>query len=402
MIFRISVAVAGIPSWFSVALALLLAGPGLPAVDAAAEEQEEVGIWRCVQARRGTCPPDGLGRGPEDFWTDKRIARRKVSVSCELHDSSWTERCTGIFEVFGIRVSDGAYGARLTCPQGYVRRIGQCVEVNPPRADKKCSSPAGSPVNAATGQNNHTVTDWSGPPSAARSSSTTTARSRLELRRYYSSHFKGLATPNQSRLGNGWRTSFDAVAAWSGALASARHIHVMLPDFTEITYALENGVWRPKDSYEWTRPRTGVTATLRVSAGTVTLRQADGTRYLFNDKGQLKQIVAPDGYTQTLTYTENLNTLVTDSRGNWISFTYNVNGRAASGLLAYVRTSDGKLMHYQYEDRSQAGRKVKDQMTTGTNHWALKSVNNLMRGGGGAPTFRGRYTSISTMPTGPI
>jgi hypothetical protein len=285
MIFRISVAVAGIPSWFSVALALLLAGPGLPAVDAAAEEQEEVGIWRCVQARRGTCPPDGLGRGPEDFWTDKRIARRKVSVSCELHDSSWTERCTGIFEVFGIRVSDGAYGARLTCPQGYVRRIGQCVEVNPPRADKKCSSPAGSPVNAATGQNNHTVTDWSGPPPAARSSSTTTARSRLELRRYYSSHFEGLATPNQSRLGNGWRTSFDAVAAWSGALASARHIHVMLPDFTEITYALENGVWRPKDSYEWTRPRTGVTATLRVSAGTVTLRQADGTRYLFQRQG---------------------------------------------------------------------------------------------------------------------
>jgi YD repeat-containing protein len=37
-------------------------------------------------------------------------------------------------------------------------------------------------------------------------------------------------------------------------------------------------------------------------------------------------------------------------------------------------------MHYQYEDRSQAGRKVKDQMTSGTNQWALKSVNNLVRG----------------------
>jgi YD repeat-containing protein len=57
-----------------------------------------------------------------------------------------------------------------------------------------------------------------------------------------------------------------------------------------------------------------------------------------------------------------------------------VNGTPASGLLAIARTSDGKVMHYQYEDRSQAGRKVKDQMTSGTNQWALKSVNNLVRG----------------------
>jgi hypothetical protein len=233
--------------------------------------------------------------------------------------------------------------------------------------------------SAATGRNDQTVTDWSGPPPAARSSSTTAASSRLELRRYYSSHFAGLATPAQSRLGNGWRTGFDAVATWSGALASARHIHIMLPDFTELTYAFEGGVWRPKDSYEWTRPRTDVTATLTVNAGTVTLQQADGTRYLFNDKGQLSQIIARGGYTQTLTYAGNLNTLVTDSRGGWISFTYRVNG-AASGLLALVRTSDRNSIHYQYEDRSQAGRKVKDQMTTGTNQWALKSVNNLVRG----------------------
>jgi YD repeat-containing protein len=194
------------------------------------------------------------------------------------------------------------------------------------------------------------------------------------LRRYYSSHFEGLATPALSRLGNGWRTGFDAVAVWDGALASARHIHVMLPDFTEITYALEGGVWRQKDSYAWERPRTDVTATLTVSAGTVTLRQADGTRYLFNDKGRLSQIIAPDGYTQTLSYQGSLNTRVTDSRGDWIDFIYRWEGSARSGLLTSARTRDGKRFLFTYEDRSQAGRTASYPMTSDTNQWALKAV----------------------------
>jgi len=142
-----------------------------------ADDQEEIGVWRCALAKLRSCPPDGEGRGPEDFWTFPLGVGRKLSVSCEMTDNNRTERCVGVYLRFGIRANSYGYGARLTCPTGYVRRSGQCVEVNPPRADKKCSSPAGSPVNAATGRNDQTVVDWSGPPPAARSSSATTARS---------------------------------------------------------------------------------------------------------------------------------------------------------------------------------------------------------------------------------
>jgi YD repeat-containing protein len=383
MIFRIAVAVTGISSWFSAALALMLAGPGLSA-PAAAEEQGEVGVWRCSYSVYGACPPDGVGRAPESFWTypffedwqrirvsNCRMSDYRPNTSASQRDS--LEECDGYYYgIIGTHVYTNLFWAELYCPEGFIGRSGHCIEVDQPREDKTCRSPAGSPVNAATGRNDQTVTDWVGP--AARSTSTTAATSRIELRRHYSSHFAGLATPAQSRLGNGWRTSFDAVAMWDGELASARHIHVMLPDFSEITYALEGGVWRPKDSYYWSRSRTDVTATLTVSAGTVTLRQPDGTRYLFNDRGQLRQIIAPDGYTQTLFYRGNLNGRVTDSRGGWIDFTYALEGSPRSGLLINARTSDGKQFIYDYEDRSQAGRKVKDRLTSGTNQWALKAV----------------------------
>ena len=147
-----------------------------------------------------------------------------------------------------IRYTFGA-NTRLSL-RDYKAVQGQCVEINPPRDDKNCSSPAGSPVYVATGRMISTVMDWSGPRAAAQSSSTTAPRSSLILERHYSSEFAGLATPAQSRLGNGWRTGFDAVAVWEGALSSARRIHVMLPDFTEITYANAGGTWDPRDTFD--------------------------------------------------------------------------------------------------------------------------------------------------------
>ena len=42
--------------------------------------------------------------------------------------------------------------------------------------------------------------------------------------------------------------------------------------------------------------------------------------------------------------------------------------------MTAARTSDGKVFRYRYADRTQAGRKVKAALTTGTNQWALKSV----------------------------
>jgi hypothetical protein len=49
----------------------------------AADDQEQVGVWECTLKFHGSCPPDGLGRGPEDFWTYPK-RKRKVGVSCVM------------------------------------------------------------------------------------------------------------------------------------------------------------------------------------------------------------------------------------------------------------------------------------------------------------------------------
>lgn len=360
------------------AILLLLLWPGL----AAAGEEKEIGTWGCLFAYWGSCAPDGLGRGPEDFWTYPGIGQdAKVRVSCKITNTSWTEECNGRYYIAVHGLWGSTFGARLTCPEGYLVNFDQCVEINPPRSDKNCPLPAGSPVDAVTGVNAQTVIDWGSQPPAARASTPLAAGRMPELRRHYSSQFDGLYTPFPSRLGNGWRTNFDALTYWVGDLATAWAIHVQLPDAGEITYILENGVWKPKIPAQiysyfmlWDRPRTDVTTTLTANATTVTLRKADGTRYVFNSKGQLWQIIAPDGYTQTLTYTGQLHTRVTDSRGGWINLIYGPEGSAWAGLLVVAQFSDGALIRYSYEDRSQAGRKVKYSQTTGTNQWALKTV----------------------------
>jgi hypothetical protein len=351
--------------WLAVVLLFLgLMSAPTPAV--AAEEQEMVGYWRCVQARSGSCPPDGLGRGPEDFWTYPGRPR-KISVSCEITDSSWTEQCTGtvLLPVHGV-FSEKAYGARLICPTGYVRRNAQCVEVR----EWNCPLPAAGPVDAMTGRAMGMAPDWSsdGPRP-------------LELTRSYSSQDMGFATPSQSRLGNAWRTNFDAAAVWRGQLTSTSLVHIMLPDSFEYSFSRRNGAWTPVapriprmgTSLVWDKPRTGLDLSLTVSAGAVTLRVPDGRRYVFNDKGQLARIEFPDGYIQTLTYTDGLNTLVSDSQGRWLEFTYGGAGQPAT-LLTRVRTSDGKVLQYTYEDRISAGNPEFRANSSSKDQWVLASV----------------------------
>jgi YD repeat-containing protein len=67
---------------------------------------------------------------------------------------------------------------------------------------------------------------------------------------------------------------------------------------------------------------------------------------------------------------------------------------------ASARTSDGHLIRYDYEDRSQAGRKVKDTMTSGTNQWALKSVvyPPKMRGHADFPRTQYQYLDNTHRP----
>jgi hypothetical protein len=157
----------------------------------------------------------------------------------------------------------------------------------------------------------------------------------------------------------------------------------VLPDGFEYSFSLRRGVWtlvRPRlfrSDVVWDQPRTGVNVGVTVSGGTVSVNLPDGRRYVFNDKGQLTQITFADGYTQTLTYTGDLNTRVNDSLGRWMEFTYGgadaPPGQPAS-LLTRARTDDGKEFLFTYEDRIGAGSAEYGPNTSSTDRWVLKSV----------------------------
>ena len=379
-------------------LALLIAGPSLPALADVAEEQDEVGVWKCMTRRYGTCPPDGLGRAPEEFWTYAFFAQwRKIRVSnCKIIDSTRNtisastraayEQCVGSYYPLITKVIYESYFySELFCPEGFISRQGQCVEVERPRSDDDCQQPAGSPADAATGGYRGSVTDamiagGSGPN--VQKMAVPDDRP-LELTRYYSSQHPGLTGSIQSRLGVGWRTGFDAEASWAGELSTTKLIHVVLPDFSDHSFAFIDGAWKQvlprlgSSTVVWDRLRSGAGETLALTGAGLTLRRADGTRYVFNPAGKLSQIVFADSYTQTLTYAGDLNTRVTDNRGRWLNFIHAPAGSAWAGLLLVAQGSDGKLVRYGYDDRSLAGLDPKmKEKTTGQGQWALRLVSS--------------------------
>ncbi len=57
--------------------------------------------------------------------------------------------------------------------------------------------------------------------------------------------------------------------------------------------------------------------------GLWTFVDADDVSWVFNTSGQLQTITYRDGYKQTLSWSSNLNTGVTDSLGRSLTFAYN-------------------------------------------------------------------------------
>ena len=295
------------------------------------------------------------------------------------------ETCVGRFySIATSYVFTSDFHADLFCPEGFISRQGQCVEVERPRSDDDCQQPAGSPADPATGGYRGSVTDakiagGSGPN--AQKMAVPDDRP-LELTRYYSSQHPGLTGNIQSRLGVGWRTGFDAEASWAGELSTTKLIHIVLPDFSDHSFAFIDGAWkqvlpRALSSIYWDRLRSGSGATLAVTGAGLTLQSEDKTRYVFDAAGKLTQIIFADGYTQTLVYAGNLNTRVTDSHGRWLNFIHAPAGSAWAGLLLVAQGSDGKLVRYGYDDRSLAGLDPKmKEKTTGQGQWALRLVSS--------------------------
>lgn len=247
-------------------------------------------------------------------------------------------------------------GATRTCTTGTDFGIdGGCIAVAEQRS-KTCPVWNGDPVDTLTGTSVQEATDWA-----------SSGVDPLKFTRSYASSFGLLKAPTYSRLGNAWRSNFDAAASWMGSLGSpvalptsATTIHIVLPDSIEYSFKQQTGVWKPviprphptsTASIYWDQFRTDIDLKLTITASTVEMVTPEGTRYIFGFDGLLKQITFVDGYAQYLEYSGILNTRVTDSFGRWLEFAYDTPASLPS-LLSKVITSDGKTIDFTYENRA--------------------------------------------------
>lgn len=176
--------------------------------------------------------------------------------------------------------------ANLYCPPGAVARQGVCVVVS--------SQGENCPINPDSA-----VDSLSGSASRGISKSRTDAQSsgefHVDLTRYYSSKYESLVFPFSSRLGVGWRTGFDASALMNtNSLSSATLIHFILPNSAEYFFSKRLGLWNPVVSrltsygtIEWDTAGPQLGFLLKSANNQISLRQPDGTEYVFDSSGRL-------------------------------------------------------------------------------------------------------------------
>jgi len=187
--------------------------------------------------------------------------------------------------------------------------------------------------------------------------------------------YSGATTPYQSRFGFAWRSQYDRfIGALSGLSTSSTQIDAYRGDGNPVHFILSSGVWYV--SY-WNRA-TGAYSAATDPRHNVDLRlTTDGTYWYIQDQnntvdkydmtGKLVRVDYRGGYYQSFTYDgSGNNTVITDSFGRTLTFTY-----LANGLVDTMTDPTSGVTHYTYTDRSGIG----ITPTTGTvGFWALSTV----------------------------
>ncbi len=177
----------------------------------------------------------------------------------------------------------------------------------------------GDPIDIASGNVYEEVTDYS-----------TVGTNPLAFTRYYNS--MGSADTPATALGRNWRSNYDRYLR----NVTANEVDAERADGKIITFINVSGTWTPD---------TDVDATLTNSGSTYTFTDHDDTVETYtvtSGVGTLNSIAFPNGYTQTLNYTSNVLTSVSDSYSRSLSFTY------TSGLLTGVSTPDSATLTFGY------------------------------------------------------
>ena len=226
-----------------------------------------------------------------------------------------------------------------------------CVPRVVKKNESNCRDSEGNPVDVATGEKFQSFTDWSSGGSLP-----------LTLERHYSSDFRPRYAPIKTLLGDGWRTNFDAAAAYDfsagvnspATAVSGDMMHFVLPNGYAHSFKRNSTIWRlvlPRylsgfSSNAWDAYRTDFDLSIVVSASGVELRHPDNTRYQFNNSGQLVEIRKSSGIVQKLIYSGSSLVEVRDSLGRWLRFRYD-SDVTRDFLLKGVITFDGRQVKYE-------------------------------------------------------
>src|SRR5215471_532983 len=213
----------------------------------------------------------------------------------------------------------------------------------------------GDPINVLTGNLYEEATDF-----------TTRGQSPLALIRSYnsdlnfvtsqSSAFSSATAPFQSRFGFAWRSQYDRFIEDVGGLSSSSTtIDAIRADGNPVHFIKSSGVWyvaywNPATS-GWSAssdPRHNVDLTLTTDGTYWYIQDENDTIDQYDMTGKLVKITYRGGYYQALTYdTSGNNTLITDSFGRTLTFTY-----LANGLVDTMTDPSTGVTHYAYTDRT--------------------------------------------------
>jgi RHS repeat-associated protein len=173
---------------------------------------------------------------------------------------------------------------------------------------------------------------------------TTAGANPLAFTRYYNSgaatnsiaSFLSLSTSNRN-----WRSNFDRYIEMLNSTVLA----VERPDGQVIDFFLVGSTWTPDTDVDYTLTQAGSAWTLTGPDDTVETYAGTANPLLagFAATAQLASIKTRNGYTQTLNYTNDVLTSVTDSFGRTLSFAHNPDGSVAS-----LTTPDNTTIAYAY------------------------------------------------------
>lgn len=223
-----------------------------------------------------------------------------------------------------------ANGSNTLTRQCYIYATPNLTAPIPPdvtRAQKYYTYKGGDPVNLANGTFNFSMRDFSIPD----------VKTVLQLERRYFSN-SGYDGP----FGLGWHHSFDIKVNFS----NIDDWFVQYPDGHNEHYApYINGETRTL------YPGNFDTLSYTSSGGTptgFTLRQKDGTRWEFNDQGQIRYIFDLDNNQTTFSYSGGKLTTITGPGGRYLLFTYN-----ASNKIITAKDNSNRTVYYYYDASNQ-------------------------------------------------